>query len=189
MPVFANSRYQVDLKPTDAAPVNHRRCGCRPVPCDYGWAVAFGLGRPGHGIAAETRPEKEQGKTFSEQGMAGDTTRRSIPGKGMEKTMPTRSYACPTFFRASVIEAKHDFKNGYRGAGYNLGLHLFELHDDPLEDAEVAALGKMIEERESDRPLWDWLSEALPRCMALVPRRRHQTFLEGFEEAYFKDLR
>ena len=47
---------------------------------------------------------------------------------------------------------------------------------------DLEGLYELFEERPvvNDDSVLDWLSQALPRCMALVPQRRRDSFLEGF---------
>lgn len=94
----------------------------------------------------------------------------------------------PTFFRALCSEARQGGANSYFTAGHELARHYPRLADE--DDAE--SLEKLLDERsdrelirdgdfsEADDAILDFLSQTLPRCMALVPARRYQSFLDGF---------
>ena len=92
---------------------------------------------------------------------------------------------CPTFFRACCAEArKGGLGHSYRVPGYHLGLHCFELVTGSVPDSKMDALERLLSARDSDiNTIWEWLVENLPRCMALVPVKRKNIFVEGFLEA------
>ncbi len=89
---------------------------------------------------------------------------------------PAPSGACPGFFKALCREASLGGANTYTTPGYELSRHMASLVDD------LEGLYELFEERPvvNDDSVLDWLSQALPRCMALVPQRRRDSFLEGF---------
>jgi hypothetical protein len=91
------------------------------------------------------------------------------------------SNACPTFFRASILEAR---RTSYKWAGYTLARHLNSLVDeDDDNEAEADALFDALDNDQPDQ-VWHWLKRHLPRAMRLVPTRRRTTFLEGVLSAH-----
>jgi hypothetical protein len=91
--------------------------------------------------------------------------------------------ACPSYFVTLVLTARAS-RTGYEEAGYQLAIHAREelngeADDYVLDDLDVA-LGPHPARGER---LWAWFQRALPRCMALVPSRRKETFLRGVERA------
>jgi len=94
----------------------------------------------------------------------------------------------PSYLRATAWEASHDFKDGYRWFGNKLASHLLEMVENDLEvdegedEAELTdAILDFIAEATDDE-IWKWLRTAMPKCMALVPPRRKDTFMLGFNE-------
>jgi len=112
--------------------------------------------------------------------VAGD----SAPGRG--RVRRPAGGACPTYFRALCHEARRGGDQGYAAAGCELTRHLCQLidDDDPDEmEARLAELRTMLNDRDESNVI-DWFQRELPRCMALVPRRRHRTFLQGVYRMY-----
>ncbi len=104
-------------------------------------------------------------------------TNNSVPGM--------TSGACPTFFRAHVSQAQTS-RTGYVEAGYHLAIHVERLIDGDVNEEVVQRLHDLAgRRRDDDWPdeMWNWLKQTLPRCMALVPERRKETFLRGFAKA------
>jgi hypothetical protein len=97
--------------------------------------------------------------------------------------------ACPAFFRTICHEARRGGYRGYAAAGYELTRHLPELvaGDPPKEvRGKLAELAKLI--RRGDAPeVLAWFQRELPRCMALIPKRRHGTFLKGVSRMVQED--
>lgn len=97
--------------------------------------------------------------------------------------------ACPSFFRALCQTATAGGTGGYAAAGYELARHLGEQAPDEIEHEEwgrrLHALNKLIREADDD-PLIEWFEENVPRCLSLVPPRRHRNFLDGVRD-YVKD--
>lgn len=90
--------------------------------------------------------------------------------------------ACPTFFLARCREASRGGIDGYEWAAYSLVGAVASLAPDELEEdqwlTEVEELSALIEARDGEAVMC-WFDRWLPRCMALVPRRRRPSFLRG----------
>ena len=88
----------------------------------------------------------------------------------------------PTYFRACCHEASRGGDIGYDHPGRELMRHAegeepyTADHDDWLDRCN--SLYELIRQRD-DRAVLQWFVDHFPRCMALVPRRRRQTFLRG----------
>ena len=89
------------------------------------------------------------------------------------------SGARPTFFRACVMES-HSVREGYARAGYHLAgaAEAIAAEDIDEDDPVFADLRAAVVANDADR-LVAWMQRVLPRCMALVPRRRLPTFTKG----------
>ena len=90
--------------------------------------------------------------------------------------------ACPSYFFASCREASRGGSNSYQSAAYNLyggrrGLLPYEVEQEVwvtlLEELQGLVTARC------DGEILAWFDRWLPRCMALVPRRRRQSFLKG----------
>jgi hypothetical protein len=95
---------------------------------------------------------------------------------------PQRHGACPKFFLALCREASRGGTDGYEWAAYSLAGALAGLGPYDLDENEWA--GKLDElsaliDREDDAGILAWFDTWLPRCMALVPKRRRAAFLRG----------
>jgi hypothetical protein len=113
----------------------------------------------------------------------------SLPAAALLK--PTRGKgACPTFFVAACTEAGRGGASGYRQAAWHLTGSLMSLKDYSLSDEEWHArldrLEQLIDAGDDDGVL-AWFERELPRCMALVPQRRRQQFLQGVVARVDKD--
>jgi hypothetical protein len=90
--------------------------------------------------------------------------------------------ACPTFFLARCREASRGGTDGYEWAAYSLIRAIGSLIPYDLEEDEWFArldeLSSLIEAKD-DETVLAWFERWLPRCMALVPRRRRTLFLKG----------
>jgi hypothetical protein len=107
---------------------------------------------------------------------------------------------CPTFFVACCHEAARGGTNGYAAAGRTLARHLHALAPYEMEEAEWEEELRRLEDRlyppreggllaifnPDDEQVWEWFTRNLPRCTALVPRRRREQFLAGVYEAVEK---
>jgi len=103
--------------------------------------------------------------------------------------------ACPTWFVATCHEATQGGAGGYKSVGYALakGLASVQDWDKAVEEWQEALdqLGKMVSGVGSwghrgtpdDEKVWGWFEKHLPRCVALIPRRRRQAFLAGVYQA------
>ena len=102
---------------------------------------------------------------------------------------------CPTYFRACCNEA---FRGrapdgttlGYDHPAYHLTIHLehecpHDLDEIEWEDAIVVLIS--LVDRGADREICEWYVYWLPRCMALVPRRRRKKFLQGVYRAAIRN--
>ena len=97
--------------------------------------------------------------------------------KRFEEEHPGASDECPSFFRACVRTASKPGGGGYNGAAYQLAgaaQHLVE------GDLEESVLDEFLVITEAE-VLLAWLDKSLPRCMALIPRRRRGSFTAGLE--------
>lgn len=101
------------------------------------------------------------------------------------KTETKASGACPTFFRAACRTASHGGGSGYEEPGYTLVGGVASLLDDDL-DAKLEALDGFLMSDDDDAVL-GWFDRELPRCMALVPRRRRLSFLRGVHRFVFDE--
>jgi hypothetical protein len=103
----------------------------------------------------------------------------SAPGRG--RVRKSAGGACPTFFRALCQEARRGGDQGYAAAGHELTRNLTRLVDGDTPDEVARKMAELVGRiRTRDDPgVIDWFSRELPRCMALVPRRRRSTFLRG----------
>lgn len=88
--------------------------------------------------------------------------------------------ARPTFFRARCAEARKGGNQGYFGAGWHLGLHTVR---QACEEAPVDVLEHACDQLDLDAVI-AWYREWLPRCLALVPRRRLRQFAKGVVHVY-----
>jgi hypothetical protein len=90
--------------------------------------------------------------------------------------------ACPSFFVAGCREARTGRDCSYDQPAYNLAGALRGLEPNVVEEDEWAErrqeLSTFIWQR-SDDDVLAWFDRWLPRCMALVPRRRRESFLKG----------
>lgn len=94
--------------------------------------------------------------------------------------MPNRtSGARPTFFRACVMESR-SLRGGYAHAGYQLAGAAEGLAAEDIDDHDpvFAELRAAVAKDDADAVV-AWMQRVLPRCMALVPRRRLPTFTRG----------
>jgi hypothetical protein len=113
----------------------------------------------------------------------------------------TDSGPCPSYFRACCFEASHGHAHGqrvgYDHPGYHLTLHLegeqpWDVENEDWEKAvdELAVLVRAAVDEFDDlvraaaeEKIIDWFCNWLPRCMALVPRRRRKMFVKGVYRA------
>jgi hypothetical protein len=110
---------------------------------------------------------------------------------------PAGKGACPTWFAARCSEAVRGGAGGYGAAGLALARGLaalapWEQSTDEWAEA-LADLGELLHvaaaARTRPRPdpeaVWAWLARYLPRCAALIPRRRRNQFIEGIVNAVY----
>jgi hypothetical protein len=96
----------------------------------------------------------------------------------------------PTFFRALCHDARRGGSASYADAGHELYRHSEALlwgGDFEEQHTECEQLDELVEAGD-DAAVVRWFETYFPRCMALVPSRRRQTYLEGVyrfaEEAF-----
>ncbi len=99
------------------------------------------------------------------------------------KRKPKLTGPLPTFFRALCEQAKLGGANGYWTAGHELTRHLDALKPYDIESesrwlAEIEHLAGYIDDGDDDAS-WEWFEKYLPRCAALVPKRRRESFIAG----------
>lgn len=98
----------------------------------------------------------------------------------------------PSFFRCCCRDVSRGrIDASYSHPGYELARHLSRLVPYEAEfqewlDILEAELWPLIESRD-DEAVIKWLLEHYPRCMALVPRRRRDAFLQGFYQRMIED--
>jgi hypothetical protein len=101
----------------------------------------------------------------------------------METTW-TSTASPPSFFRARIFEAQGGGRDGYWGAGYHLAMHVSNYLPYDCDEAEANdELGDALSAGDDARVL-AWFDKYVPRCMALVPRRRREQFLKGVYVAF-----
>jgi hypothetical protein len=96
----------------------------------------------------------------------------------------------PSFFRACCWQASEGrvpsitgwIRYGYRDAGYQLARHTVELEPYSAEteewEAQIEELFDAVEAGDREG-IWRWYVATYPLCMALVPRKRKQAFIDG----------
>jgi hypothetical protein len=112
--------------------------------------------------------------------------------------------ACPSFFVGQCHEAARGGANGYFSAGRELARHVGRLCSYDVEEDEwnkrLADLGKLLDAgfegtspgrtpllisiSTKDEAVLEWFDKEVPRCMAIVPRKRRKQFLAGVYAAY-----
>ncbi len=96
-----------------------------------------------------------------------------------------RSGPLPTFFRATCLEASRGGDRGYGWAGHTLlgaAASLIEWQTPAELEDKVQELKVAIDQGD-DTEILGWFDRELPRCMALIPRRRRCMFLNGVYKA------
>jgi hypothetical protein len=92
---------------------------------------------------------------------------------------------CPTYFVARCFEAQSGGENGYKGAGHTLTSNLPGEIPWDLEEGEWEARIETLRSffgpfgKCDGEAVLSWFDENLPRCMALIPKRRRNQFLAG----------
>jgi hypothetical protein len=157
-------------------------------------------------IAAARNPRKGNrsrfGKAWLGMGQSSVIYKHpSITRKSTMKNSTQPSYARPSFFRGLCLQAATGGSQIYARAAYELTRHLGELidhdADSKLKELSDAISRPAVNSLMRSRPLFlasddaqfvlDWFKRELPRCMALVPARRHRTFLEGVYQYVIED--
>ncbi len=107
------------------------------------------------------------------------------------QTSTNASGACPTLFRSLCQTASEGGPNsGYEWAGHGIIRHLWKLieFDDEAErDAKLTELDGLVNggsayafaNGPNGSAVIEWFRRELPRCIGLVPPRRHGQFLRG----------
>ena len=91
------------------------------------------------------------------------------------------SGACPTFFKAICLEARRGGGLGYDRAGTQLthvAAELVAFDTDEEWTEKLKGLEALLLARD-DAGVLGWFDRELPKCMALIPRRRRASFLAG----------
>src|SRR5262245_24308263 len=111
----------------------------------------------------------------------------------METIAKPKGYgACPSHFRAACRQGSRGGADGYEKAGYHLIMHIGSLapyeieeedwdrHLQDLADLNLTTSedGRMLVSPDDDAVV-AWFDRRVPRCMALVPRRRRGALLSG----------
>src|SRR5205807_1715393 len=89
----------------------------------------------------------------------------------------------PGFFLACCHDVKRqNVSAGYDHPAYELMRHLSRLEPDAYEDdeweEEIDNLFQLIAARH-DTAILVWFEKFYPKCLALVPKRRRSSFLQG----------
>jgi hypothetical protein len=101
---------------------------------------------------------------------------------------PKGKGACPSWFFYQCQDCSRGGAWSYAAAGYWLVQKLFPAFC-PMElterewDANLEELDALLKNQKNDAVI-AWLEKAVPRCMALVPKRRRRQFLSGVYEAF-----
>ena len=101
----------------------------------------------------------------------------------------------PTFLRALCEEAAYGGTSSYRTAGYELARHTAELLESDTDEEWQAKLNELYQALTgcAETPcVWPmdearviaWYTREFPRCMDLVPARRHAIFAEGIRQCW-----
>jgi hypothetical protein len=121
---------------------------------------------------------------------AGAVTKKRAKFREPSHTVPRKtSGACPTFFKAICQEARRGGELGYDWAGRNLLRKAASLISWDTVDqlkAKEAELSGLVWSRD-DTGVLAWFDRELPRCMALIPRRRRKQFLLGIYKEVEED--
>lgn len=109
--------------------------------------------------------------------------------KRAKKTKPAARGPCPMFFRASCATAKSGGASNYATVGSSLtGALASEVpYDLELEEweARLRELEALVQSNRYRRTpafykeVAAWFVKNLPRCMELIPTRRHESFARG----------
>jgi hypothetical protein len=88
---------------------------------------------------------------------------------------PVPSGPCPSFFRCLCVEATAGGQNSYKTAAYELTQHVGRLVDETDAVDDLIALV----DSGDDAGVLGWFETHLPRCLAMVPQRRRDQFVQG----------
>lgn len=134
-----------------------------------------------------TEAARKVGKSIST--FVVEATMQSVETAETIQAIPERTAitggAFPSFFQALCRTAQAGGEAGYASAGYELTRHLpslmpYELDDEDAWLDRLRALESLLSKRSgSDEPIIEWFATNVPRCHALVPRRRQGKFVEG----------
>jgi hypothetical protein len=113
------------------------------------------------------------------------TMKQVVVAERADEKRPARSSgsACPAFFRAQCETAKAGGSSGYRWAGFGLAGAVSCLgpwglgHDEWVQ--RVSQLAGLLDSNGDDADVIAWFQTNLPRCIALVPKRRLRSFVDG----------
>ena len=118
------------------------------------------------------------------------------------KGIEDRSFqGVPTYFRARCMTARRGGAGSYSDAGWHLAIHLHEHQPYAMERDEWSeAINELtdlladalsegstpdeVTETESTMLAWEWVARHMPRCAALVPKKRRMKFVGGVLQAF-----
>jgi hypothetical protein len=113
---------------------------------------------------------------------AGAAAKRQAKARATARPTPRKtSGACPTFFKALCWEARRGGGLGYDRAGTQLthvAAELVAFDTDEEWTEKLKGLEALLLARD-DAGVLGWFDRELPKCMALIPRRRRASFLAG----------
>jgi hypothetical protein len=118
-----------------------------------------------------------------------------VEGLPASSAKPSGKGACPAWLAARCREAVRGGAGGYGAAGLALARNLASVAPWELTTPEwaeaLADLGELLHvaaaalarPRPDPEAVWAWLERHLPRCAALIPRRRREQFINGIAQA------
>lgn len=106
---------------------------------------------------------------------------------GLGGRFATLGHSTPTAPSACVRIGRFIAHETYEEPGYHLGIHTIELcepqGDDEAVRRKLDELSEAIGE-DDDAVILAWYRREFPRCMELVPSRRHAQFVRGVKRAH-----
>ena len=96
--------------------------------------------------------------------------------------------ACPSFFKALVCSARQGGRESYAMAAHELARHAYDLVRGLGPDPDSVTESLSAAADDNAEAVVEWMKVYLPKCMALVPRRRLPSFTKGVELAIEDEL-
>lgn len=96
--------------------------------------------------------------------------------------------ACPSFFQALVYSARQGGRESYATAAHELARHAYGLVRGLGPDPDSVTESLSAAADDNAEAVVEWMKVYLPKCMALVPRRRLPSFTKGVELAIEDEL-